>query len=90
MLDMSKLELSEKDRNQLQILDELISHEKVSASDIVSKIGISAATISRVFRNLKDKELIKYLGRFCQLESAGFWSIKNISTNKFTIRIAAP
>ena len=28
MLDMSKLELSEKDRNQLQILDELISHEK--------------------------------------------------------------
>ena len=63
MLDMSKLELSEKDRNQLQILDELISHEKVSASDIVSKIGISAATISRVFRNLKDKELIKYLGK---------------------------
>ncbi len=63
MLDMNALELSEKDRNQLQILDELISHEKVSASDIVAKIGISAATISRVFRNLKDKELIKYLGK---------------------------
>lgn len=63
MLDMSKPELSEKDRNQLQVLDELISHEKVSASDIVSKSGISAATISRIFRNLKDKELIKYLGK---------------------------
>lgn len=63
MLNISNPELSEKDRNQLQILDELISGEKVSASDIVSKIGISAATISRVFRNLKEKELIKYLGK---------------------------
>lgn len=63
MLDLHKFELSEKDRNQLQILDELIANEKVSASDIVAKIKISAATISRVFKNLKDKGIIKYLGK---------------------------
>ena len=63
MIDINRVELSEKDRNQLQVLEELISHDKVSASDIVSKIGISAATISRVFRNLKEKELIQYLGK---------------------------
>ena len=63
MLDINRLKLSEKDKNQLQVLEEVFSHERISASDIVSKVGISAATISRVFRNLKEKELIKYLGK---------------------------
>ncbi len=55
--------MSEKDRNQILILRQLMDGRPVSATDMARKTNLSAATVCRVFRDLRDKELILFNGK---------------------------
>jgi len=63
MLDWNRAIFNDKDRIQLQVFNELLANNTITASEMVAKTGISAATVSRVFKSLKEKDLIKYVGK---------------------------
>ncbi len=62
-MNMNKAGLSDKERNQLQVLNTLIEKRQASAIDVTALTGLSPATVSRIFKNLQEKDLIRYVGK---------------------------
>lgn len=50
--------LSEREQNKLQILNHLMVNKEFSASSVTQKTGLSASTVSRTFKELREKNLI--------------------------------
>ncbi|KKI50942.1 ROK family transcriptional regulator [Christensenella hongkongensis] len=62
-MNMNRAGLSDKDRNQLQVLNALIGSREISAIDVTAKTKLSPATVSRIFKSLQEKDLIRYIGK---------------------------
>lgn len=53
--------IPEKDQNKLLILSQIMDSQEISATEVTEKTQISAATVSRVFKELRQKELVLFL-----------------------------
>ena len=63
-MNMNRAGLSDKDRNQLQVLNALIGSREISAIDErTGKNKLSPATVSRIFKKPAEKDLIRYIGK---------------------------
>ena len=63
MLDINKLNISEKNKNILIILNHIINAGEAMAADIVSATGLSVATVSRTLVLLKNLDLVISKGK---------------------------
>jgi len=63
MINISKLEISEKERNILTILNAIIEKQEALSSNIAEMTGLSISTISRVLGILKQKGLVAHTGK---------------------------
>ena len=63
MININKLNLTEKEKNILSILNAIINKDEVLSSDISSMTGLSISTISRVLAVLKKKNIIVQTGK---------------------------
>ena len=52
--------------------EEKENNRRITKSDMVTKIGKSEATLSRIMKRLKDKGLVEHVGS----NKTGFWIIK--------------
>ena len=57
---MSNIVINEKGQSRLAILEELMNGDAVSASLVSKRTSLSPATVSRVFKELREKELISF------------------------------
>jgi predicted NBD/HSP70 family sugar kinase len=62
MIDFNKIEVSEKEKNILNILDEIAKAAEISTSEIAKATGLSYPTISRVLKILKSKGMVLKTG----------------------------
>jgi predicted NBD/HSP70 family sugar kinase len=53
--------ITEKDQNKLQILSQIMDSQEISATEVSEKTALSAATVSRVFKELRQKKLVLFL-----------------------------
>ncbi len=63
MININKLNLSEKEKNILSILNAIINKEEILSSDISLITGLSISTISRVLALLKQKDIVVQTGK---------------------------
>ena len=63
MIDINKVELSEKDQNILNVLNVILKSLEVLPNDIAQQTGLSASTVSRVLTVLKKKKMIISVGK---------------------------
>ena len=62
-MEKNQTVLTEKSRNQLLVLEQMMESGPISAIDVSAQTKLSAATVSRVFRELREKELIVFVGK---------------------------
>ncbi len=60
---MEQYILTEREQNKLQILHQLMEYDEISASVVSERTHLSAATVSRVFKEFRDKDLISFQGK---------------------------
>ena len=63
MININKLELTEKEQNILNILNAILSSNEIAPNDIAQQTGLSPSTLSRVLNRLKKKKLIVDIGK---------------------------
>ena len=63
MININKLELTEKEQNILNILNAILASEEISPNDIAQQTGLSPSTLSRVLNKLKKKKMIMDVGK---------------------------
>ncbi len=63
MININKLELTEKEQNILNILNAILSSKEIAPNDIAQQTGLSPSTLSRVLNQLKKKRIIVDIGK---------------------------
>lgn len=63
MININKINLSEKEKNILSILNAIINTNEILSSDISAITGLSISTISRVLALLKQKDIVVQTGK---------------------------
>ena len=63
MIGISKEKLNMRDRNAIDILNELIHNTLLSPSEIGQSTGLSQATVCRILGQLQDGNLVKNMGK---------------------------
>lgn len=52
--------ISEKEQNRYKILKQIMESDEISATEVAQRTNLSAATVSRVFKELRDKNLVGF------------------------------
>jgi transcription initiation factor IIE alpha subunit len=63
LIGISKEKLNMRDRNAIDILNELIHNTLLSPSEIGQSTGLSQATVCRILGQLQDGNLVKNMGK---------------------------
>lgn len=57
---MERFFISEKGQNRYKILKQIMESDEISATEVAQRTSLSPATVSRVFKELRDKNLVQF------------------------------